>query len=412
MLGSIIGLFGKNNKNKNKKKIDVCYVRLPNSANKNITQDLKNLNSKIGQAIDVVGIEDRDCRKNWFTGKNMMFFSIEHILDELDILARYRYLFGLKVTGGGGSGAIDYFFYEFKKRYRDSPIPIIVHIATELVDIRSQINSAISLLVNLKLREKGTLWLFSNSKIIKDCGTSLSLANRSIANLIWCLAYADHSNITNFDLSLVSKSVYTGKFAELPIQPTSVEIGRNIIEKVREMLSNPWIDRDDFIWDNSKLKLVITDSIIVCLVPEKAHEKLRIKGLNVNDISTDNNNNLDLEIIYENNNNTIKTDYVIPGPIRNNIRNNNNGSNGRELIIHIIPYPGKTIKIVTLTKIAEESLEKCERLCEEFLKRLHDDVAVGDVSDPIKSTYRKMFEEEFGTRPRVGEYPWEELCRL
>ena len=411
MLGSIIGLFGKNNKNKNKKKIDVCYVRLPNSANKNITQDLKNLNSKIGQAIDVVGIEDRDCRKNWFTGKNMMFFSIEHILDELDILARYRYLFGLKVTGGGGSGAIDYFFYEFKKRYRDSPIPIIVHIATELVDIRSQINSAISLLVNLKLREKGTLWLFSNSKIIKDCGTSLSLANRSIANLIWCLAYADHSNITNFDLSLVSKSVYTGKFAELPIQPTSVEIGRNIIEKVREMLSNPWIDRDDFIWDNSKLKLVITDSIIVCLVPEKAHEKLRIKGLNVNDISTDNNNNL--EIINSENNideNTKESNDRVPKPKK--LQKNGGIGERKELIIHIIPYPGKTIKIVTLTKIAEESLEKCERLCEEFLKRLHDDVAVGDVSDPIKSTYRKMFEEEFGTRPRVGEYPWEELCRL
>ena len=395
MFGSIFGIFSKK-----RNKANVCYVKLPNTANKNIAQELKNLNSKLGHVIDIFGIEDRDCRKNWFTGRNMMYFSLEHILDELHPLANYRYLFGLKVTGGGGSGAIDYFLYEFKRRYRDSPIPIIIHIATELVDIRSQINSAISLLVSLKLRKRGTVWFFSNAEVIKDCGASLSLVNKSISNLIWCIAYADHSNPRNFDLSLVSKSVYTGKFAELPLQPTSVDIVRNIVENAKELLSNPWIDGQDFIWDNSRLKLVITDSIVACLVPENVYEKLKIRGLNIMDRRTESSNHIEIINAEKIEGNNIG---ICPPKMR---------EAREELPIHISPYPGRTIKIVTLTKISEDSLERCEKLSEEFLKRIHDDVASGDVNDPIKSTYLKMFVEEYGTRPRVGEYPWDELCRL
>ena len=42
MFGSIFGIFSKK-----RNKANVCYVKLPNTANKNIAQELKNLNSKL-----------------------------------------------------------------------------------------------------------------------------------------------------------------------------------------------------------------------------------------------------------------------------------------------------------------------------------------------------------------------------
>jgi len=359
-----------------------CYVTCPNTANQNIAVALRRLNAKLGKDIEITGINDRDNRKCYFTGAEMMLFSIDRL--DLSSLAAYEYLFKLTVKGGGGSGASDVLLQYLRRMFNDSPIIIPIEIITENPSIRAQLISALSIYVNLKLRGKDPIWLFSNSELMKGGRKSYSSANEEIANLIWCLAHAHNDESSDFDLSAVSQGAFTGGYCEINLQRTAVETERNVVMTARRLLGKPWIDSRDILWNGDKLELSTRESVVVCLVPN---------GINLRSLG------IDLEELE---NNAIYADYPYPTKIKDS----------RRIPIHISSYPGKTIKIIAMTKISENTLERALKLHEAFLKRVHDAAATKKELNDIEKVYLDMYREEYRKNPKGGEYPWETIFEL
>ena len=64
---------------------------------------------------------------------------------------------------------------------------------------------------------------------------------------------------------------------------------------------------------------------------------------------------------------------------------------------------------MTLTQIEESALTKSAENAEKFLRGIHDAVARKEVKNGFEKTYKMLYEDEYRTKPRESDYPWEKL---
>lgn len=381
------------NRNQNGENIPSVLIG-PNTFAHNLEKELLSWIKKYGREVEISTLPDRDCRKNFLTGLELMRFSREEIKSRLDrSLFRTDFVISPSTLGGGGHGAISALLLDLMKDYRDSPIIIPSILSTEGTDERNLINSILGYYTSLKGRRYSkAYWLFSNAELLKDANGNFETSNRLFARFVFTLATANNASST-FDLSVVSSSPFTGRYAEINLQRSLPDNERNILAKAKEMLRNPWLDMDDFIWDDSTDSMFkdgdnyLPDGVVVCLLPSEI--KRRIRGLSIR-VDSDNED-------YENEEN----DYPLP------IKAKNKGE--REINIHLAEYPGDKIRIVTLTQIEESALTKSAENAEKFLRGIHDAVARKEVKNGFEKTYKMLYEDEYRIKPRESDYPWEKL---
>jgi hypothetical protein len=381
------------NRNRNRENIPSVLIG-PNTFAHNLEKELWSLLRKYGKEVEIITLPDRDCRKNFLTGMELMRFSREAIKSELDAnLFRADFVISPSTLGGGGQGAISALILDLMKDYRDSPIiPSILF--TERTDERNLINSVLGYYVSLKGRKYNkAYWLFSNADLLKDADGNFATSNRLSADFTLTLATANNDPSCTFDLSVVSSSPFTGRYAEINLQSSLPENERNILEKAKEMLRNPWLNVDDFIWDDSIDSMFkdgdnyLPDGVVVCLLPSEI--KRRIRGLSIRADS----DGEDQEIQ--------ESDYPLPKKAKK--------KREREINVHLAEYPGNKIRIATLTQIEESALTKSTENAEKFLRGIHDAVARKELKNGFEIGYKMLYEEEYRTKPRKSEYPWEDL---